>query len=108
QPLSRIDLLAPQERQLLLETWNQTAAPYPDDRCLHQLFEEQVQRSPHATALVLDTHTLSYAALNAQANQLAHHLIAQGLCPDGLVALCVQRSFAMVVGLLAILKAGGA
>ncbi|WP_456362602.1 amino acid adenylation domain-containing protein [Xanthomonas sp. F1] len=92
----------------MLETWNQTAAPYPDDRCLHQLFEAQVQRSPHATALVLDTHTLSYAALNAQANQLAHHLIAQGLRPDGLVALCVQRSFAMVVGLLAILKAGGA
>ncbi|PPB80358.1 non-ribosomal peptide synthetase, partial [Mycetohabitans endofungorum] len=101
-------MLEADERQLLLQTWNATAAPYPAHQCLHQLFEAQVQHSPDATALVYEEQTLSYAQLNARANRLAHRLIELGVKPDARVAICVERSPAMVVGLLAILKAGGA
>jgi non-ribosomal peptide synthetase component F len=107
-PVARIDLLAPEERTLLLETWNRTTAVYPSERCIHQLFEEQVPRDPDAIALALGDETLSYGELNARANRLAHYLIEQGVQPDARVAICVDRSFAMVIGLLAILKAGGA
>ncbi|WP_304626242.1 amino acid adenylation domain-containing protein, partial [Rhodanobacter sp. DHG33] len=93
---------------MLLETWNQTDAPYPDQLCIHQLFEQQVQQHPEATALVFEDQSLSYIELNTQANRLAHHLINLGVRPDDRVAICVERSLAMVVGLLAILKAGGA
>jgi len=105
---AQIDLLAPAERTLLLETWNRTEAPYPAEHGIHQLFEDQVRRTPEATALVFEEQSLSYAALNAQANRLAHYLVGQGVRPDERVAICVERSLAMVVGLLAILKAGGA
>ncbi|TXH68189.1 MAG: amino acid adenylation domain-containing protein, partial [Lysobacteraceae bacterium] len=108
RPISHIDLLASDERALLLETWNQTDAPYPADRCIHQLFERQVQRDPDAVALVFQDQSLSYAELNAQANRIAHALIEHGVRPDDRVAICLDRSLAMVVGLLAILKAGGA
>ncbi|MBN3775130.1 non-ribosomal peptide synthetase, partial [Burkholderia sp. Se-20378] len=108
QAIARIDLLDADERTLLLDTWNRTEAPYPADRCIHQLFEDQVRRAPEATALVFEDETLSYAQLNAQANRLAHHLIALGVRPDDRVAICLERSPAMVVGLLAILKAGAA
>jgi len=107
-PVRELDILPPDERTLLLETWNQTDAAYPADRCLHQLFEEHVQRDPDAIAVVMGTQTLSYGALNAQANRLAHYLIEHGVRPDDRVAICVERSFAMVIGLIAILKAGGA
>ncbi|WP_460021950.1 AMP-binding protein, partial [Methylobacterium phyllosphaerae] len=96
------------ERELLLETWNRTEAAYPSELCVHQLFEEQVRRSPDATALVQDEVSLSYGELNRRANRLAHHLIGLGVRPDERVAICLERSPAMVVGLLAILKAGGA
>ncbi|MBM7127906.1 amino acid adenylation domain-containing protein, partial [Dyella mobilis] len=75
---------------------------------IHQLFEQQVLRTPDATAVVFEDQSLSYAQLNVQANRLAHHLIAQGIKPDDRIALCVERSLAMVVGMLAILKAGAA
>jgi len=104
----QLDVLPPDERELLLTTWNQTDAPYPADLCIHQLFEQQVCLRPDATALVYEDHSLSYNELNTQANRLAHHLIDQGIRPDQRVAICVERSPAMVVGLLAILKAGGA
>nr|ABB80392.1 nonribosomal peptide synthetase - polyketide synthase hybrid [Lysobacter lactamgenus] len=106
--VARIDLLAPNERTLLLDTWNRTDAPYPADRCVHHLFEQQVQRDPDAVALVVEGRSLSYARLNAQANQLAHYLIARGVRPDDRVAVCAERSFALIVGLLAVLKAGAA
>ncbi|MCG1020028.1 AMP-binding protein, partial [Mycetohabitans sp. B4] len=108
---------------LLLQTWNATQRDYPAHQCIHQLFEAQVERTPEATALVFEAQvermpeatalvyenqTLSYAELNARANRLAHQLIELGVQPDARVAICVQRSPAMVVGLLAILKAGGA
>ncbi|TDB56913.1 non-ribosomal peptide synthetase [Photorhabdus khanii] len=108
QPVGEIDILAPAERRLLLETWNATEHTYPEQLCIHQLFEQQVQRTPNATALVCGAETLSYAELNRRANRLAHELIAQGVIPAQRVALCVSRSASMMIGLLAILKAGGA
>ncbi|WP_338910436.1 non-ribosomal peptide synthase/polyketide synthase [Mycetohabitans rhizoxinica] len=107
-PVTRVELLAPAERTLLLKTWNATQQPYPSHLCVHQLFEAQAERTPEATALVTQEQTLSYAELNARANRLAHQLIELGVKPDARVAICVERSPAMVVGLLAILKAGGA
>ncbi|PPB80359.1 amino acid adenylation domain-containing protein, partial [Mycetohabitans endofungorum] len=108
QPVATLELLSPAERQLLLQTWNATQQAYPEHQCVHQLFEAQVERTPEAPALVFEDQTLSYAQLNAQANRLAHQLIELGVKPDTLVAICVQRSPALVVGGLAILKAGGA
>ncbi|MBH5403192.1 amino acid adenylation domain-containing protein, partial [Bradyrhizobium sp. CNPSo 4010] len=85
-----------------------TAVTYPEQQCIHELFEAQVQKAPDAVAVVYQDQRVSYGELNAHANQLAHHLIGLGVKPDQPVAICVARSVAMVVGLLAILKAGGA
>ncbi|MCP3467984.1 non-ribosomal peptide synthetase, partial [Bradyrhizobium sp. CCGUVB23] len=108
QVVHRIELLSTAERTYLLEELNRTAARYPAERCIHELFEAQVHKSPDAVALVCEDERLSYGELNARANRLAHHLIALGVRPDQPVAICLQRSPMMVVGLLAILKAGGA
>ncbi|CBW75576.1 Non-ribosomal peptide synthetase modules [Mycetohabitans rhizoxinica HKI 454] len=107
-PVCKLNLLPPAERETLLNTWNATATPYPAHQCIHQVFEEQVKRTPDAIALVDEDQALTYAKLNARANRLAHRLIELRVQPDTRVALCVARSPAMVVGLLAILKAGGA
>jgi amino acid adenylation domain-containing protein len=107
-PVQQLEVLPIEERELLLETWNATAQDYPAHQCIHHLFEAQVERTPQAPALVYEDQTLSYAQLNARANRLAHQLIELGVKPDARVAICVERSPAMVVGLLAILKAGGA
>ncbi|UUN91055.1 non-ribosomal peptide synthase/polyketide synthase [Pseudomonas extremorientalis] len=95
-------------RRQVVEEWNTTARDYPRQRCVHQLIEEQVARTPEATALRFNDITLSYAELNHRANRLAHRLIEAGVGPDVLVGLAVERSIEMVVGLLAVLKAGGA
>src|SRR5262249_23767295 len=87
---------------------NATQTAYPQDVCLHELFDAQVARSPEAVAVVCDDQHLTYRALHRQANQLAHHLRRLGVGPDVLVGLCVERSVELVVGLLGILKAGGA
>nr|WP_246763569.1 non-ribosomal peptide synthetase [Rhizobium sp. 007] len=108
QPVGRIDILPAAERSYLLEDLNRTAAAYPSERCIHELFEQQVQKAPEAVAVVHEDERLSYGELNARANRLAHHLIGLGVRPDQPVAICLERSPAMVVGLLAILKAGGA
>ena len=110
-PHSRVQdlpLLSEAERHQILVEWNDTKADFPQDKCIHQLFEEQVERTPEAVALVFEDQQLTYAQLNAKANQLAHYLRSLGVKPDTLVAICVERSLEMVVGLLAILKAGGA
>ena len=107
QPIGRIELLEPEERQQILIDWNNTACEVPDTT-LPALLEAQVERSPEAIALVFEESTLSYAELNAQANRLAHLLIGRGVGPENLVAIALPRSIEMVVGLLAILKAGGA
>ena len=103
-----LDVLPAAERVVLLETWNRTEAAYPSERCVHQLFEDQVRRSPGAIAVVQGEVELTYAELDARANRLAHRLIGLGVRPDARVALCAERRPAMVIGLVAILKAGGA
>src|SRR5882762_8218236 len=80
----------------------------PRYRCVHELFEEQVERTPDAVALVFEAEQLTYRELNARANPLAHYLRARGVSAEVLVGICVERSLEMIVGLLAILKAGGA
>ncbi|KAG0006017.1 hypothetical protein BGZ65_009586, partial [Modicella reniformis] len=107
-PAHRLEVLPMEERTLLLHKWNQTQEHYPDSLCLHHLFEQQVERTPNAIALVFEDQSLTYSELNARANGLAHHLIDLGVQPDDLVAICVERSPEMIIGLLAILKSGGA
>ncbi|WP_186137234.1 non-ribosomal peptide synthetase, partial [Burkholderia gladioli] len=106
--VSRLPLLDEAERHRLLVGLNDSAADYPRDRLVHQLFEDQVASRRHAIALEFEGETLSYDQLNRRANQLAHRLVALGAKPDDRVAICMERSLEMVVGLLAIMKAGAA
>ncbi len=108
QPLARLPLLSTAEHQQLLIDWNQTATPIPTDVCIHQLFEQQVARTPESIAIACDAAQLTYGELNSRANQLAHYLLLQGVKPDTLIGLQMERSIEMVVGLLAIHKAGAA
>lgn len=108
QVVECLPLLPSAERDQLLYEWNDTKADYPAHKCVHELFEEQVERSPDAIAVVFEEAELSYAELNARANQVAHSLIELGVRPDDRVAICAERSLEMVVGLLGVLKAGGA
>jgi amino acid adenylation domain-containing protein len=108
QPISDLPLLNEAERSRLLVEWNATRAAYPDHSCLHHLFEAQVERTPGAVAVVFEDEQLTYQELNGRANQLAHLLQLHGVRPEVLVGLCVERSVAMILGLLGILKAGGA
>jgi amino acid adenylation domain-containing protein len=96
------------ERHQLLEEWNRTEDNYPQQRCIHQLFEAQVEQTPDAVAVVFEDRQLTYQELNTRANQLAHHLQFLGVRSDVLVGICVERSLEMLVGMLAVLKAGGA
>jgi surfactin family lipopeptide synthetase C len=106
--VSALPWMEASERHLVLRDWNATAAAYPTERCIHQLFEEQAARTPESPALVWRDSRLSYRELDAEANRVAHGLRARGVGPDVLVGLCMERSVEMVVGLLGILKAGGA
>ncbi len=105
---TELDLLGPDERRRLLLEFNQTAADYPRDRLIHQLFERQAAWIPNRTAVVCAGRRLTYAELNVQANRLARHLRRRGVGAGVRVGLCVDRSVEMIVGILAILKAGGA
>jgi amino acid adenylation domain-containing protein len=96
------------ERNRVLYDWNQTEANFPTDKCIHQIFEEQVARTPDAPAVLCESETISYAELNRRSNQLAHYLGSLGVGPDARVAVCSDRSVEMVVSLLAVIKAGGA
>jgi amino acid adenylation domain-containing protein len=96
------------EHHRLLVEWNDTTAEYPVDRCIHELFEAQVQRTPEATALTHAGAHLSYRELEHRANQLGRYLQSLGVGPEVRVGICMERSLEMVVGLLGILKAGGA
>ena len=108
QHLSELPLLSEAERHQLLFEWNGAATEDSRDRCLHELFKEQVERTPEAVAVVCGNEQLTYRELDRRANQLAHHLRALGVEPEVLVGICVERSVEMVVGLLGTLKAGGA
>ncbi|MFJ4454605.1 amino acid adenylation domain-containing protein [Pseudomonas sp. NPDC089392] len=108
QRIAELALLDAAEHQQIVSGWNATQASFPDEHCIHQLFEAQVVKTPDAPALISGEQTLSYSELNRRANQLAHKLREHGVGPDVLVGIAMQRSPEMVVGLLAILKAGGA
>ena len=108
RPVSRLPLLSEPERRRILTDWNQTWAEYPKEKCLHELFGEQAARSPEAVAVELEGGSLTYRELDLKAGQLARYLRGLGVGPEVLVGLCVPRSLEMVVGLLGVLKAGGA
>ena len=107
QRLSALLIVPNEERIKLLEQWNKTSRAYPRDLCAHELFELQVTLTPDATAVSFEDLELSYAELNARANQVARELRARGVGPEVLVGLLMERSIEMVIGLLGILKAGG-
>ncbi|HEY0370700.1 MAG TPA: amino acid adenylation domain-containing protein, partial [Thermoanaerobaculia bacterium] len=108
EPLRHMDVLPAEEHTKLLHGFNDTEAEYPDDTLIHELFEQQVAKTPGAIAVVFENDSLTYAELNARANQLAHALIALGVEPDDRVAVRMDRSLEMVIALLGTLKAGGA
>ena len=106
--ISELALLTTAERTKVLETWNETAVSYPNTLCVHQLFEQQVKKTPDETAVIFEDFKLTYQQLNEKANQLAHYLQSLDVQPDQFVGICVERSLDMIVGLLGILKAGAA
>jgi amino acid adenylation domain-containing protein/FkbM family methyltransferase len=108
QRVSELSFLTPAEQRQLVVDWNAYRIDYPREQCMHELFEEQVARTPEATALVHNDERLSYAELNMRADQLAQHLRGLGVGPETLVGLLMERSIDMVVAILGILKAGGA
>jgi amino acid adenylation domain-containing protein len=107
-PALLLSILPPSERRQVIESFNATQAAYPQEKLIHELFEEQVERTPAAVAVAYEGHSLTYAELNARTNQLARYLTEEGVGPDQLVGICVERGLEMVVGLLGILKSGGA
>ena len=106
--MGALDMLNTEECAQLLYGWNATEREYPADKCVHELFEAQVMRTPDAVAVVFEDRALSYGELNRRANRLAHYLIGHGVKPDTVVAICMERSPEMIVALLGVLKAGGA
>ena len=106
--IAELEILTAAERQRIQVNWNETAVNYAEQACLHQLFEAQVERTPEAVAVIFEGEHLSYGNLNKRANRVAHQLISLGVGPESLVGVYLERSFEMVVALLAIHKAGGA
>jgi amino acid adenylation domain-containing protein len=100
--------LTADEQQQLISDWNSNQADYPRDKCIHQLFEDQVDRTPDAVAVIFDDRRLTYRELNAHANQLAHYLRRLGVGPEVRVGICVERSVEMIISVLSVLKAGAA
>jgi amino acid adenylation domain-containing protein len=105
--VGQLQMLSVGEREQLLHEWNDTVVEY-QAQCLHEQFAAQVRRTPEAVAVVLGAEEVSYAELNERANRLAHYLRRKGVGPEQLVGICMERSVEMIVGLLGILKAGGA
>jgi non-ribosomal peptide synthetase component F len=101
--ISQLPLLTEVEQQQLLVEWNDTEVDYPLHKCIHQLFEEQVELTPDAVAVEFQNQQLTYKQLNYRANQLAHYLRSWGVGADVLVGLCVERSLEMVIGLLGLM-----
>ena len=104
QALSEIPLLTDAEKHQLLVEWNDTRIDYPSDKCIHELFETQVAKTPDAIAVVFADQQLTYRELNSRANQLAHYLRKLSVGPETLVGICMERSMEMIVGLWGILK----
>lgn len=108
QLICELSLLTASKQEQLIFKFNETLADYPQDASLHQLFEQQVQLTPDSLALISESEELTYRQLNHRVNQLAHYLQKHGVTKEILVAICLERSVDMVVGILAVLKAGGA
>lgn len=108
QHISELPILTAAEGQTLLIDWNNTKVDYPQETCIHNLFEAQVEKTPDAVAVLFENQKLTYQELNNRANQLAHYLQNLGVKLETLVGICMERSIEMVVGILAIMKAGGA
>ncbi len=107
-PIRELQIMPDVELKKILVDWNNTETYYPRDKTIVDLFEEQVDKTPEAIAVVFENQQLTYRRLNRKANQLAHYLQTLGVKPEVLVGICVERSCEMVIGLLGILKAGGA
>ncbi len=103
-----IDVLTETELIQLLYEWNDTNAEYPNDKCIHELYEEQVEKTPDAIAIVFEDKQISYREMNLRINQLANYLVSLGVKHDNPVGIYIDRSLEMVIGLYGILKAGGA
>jgi len=106
--ISKLSFLTAAEREQILWEWNSTRSEYAEEKCIHHLFEAQVERTPEAVAVTSEGEQLTYAELNERANRLAHYLRRLGVGPEVLVGICMERSVEMLVGLFGILKAGGA
>ncbi|AUX43561.1 uncharacterized protein SOCE26_050110 [Sorangium cellulosum] len=106
--IEELPLLTEAERQQIVVAWNQTEAPRPEDLCIHQLFEAQAARTPDAAAAISGDRQLTYRELDARSSRLAHRLREMGVAPGVLVGVCMERSPEMLIGLLGVLKAGGA
>src|SRR5947207_8223344 len=103
-----LEVLSEEERRRVVYEWNDTRVEYGSEQCIHELFEEQVEKTPEGRAVVFEEACLTYGELNRRANRLGHYLRGLGVKPDVRVGICVERGLEMVVGLLGILKAGGA
>jgi len=108
KPISYLPILTEGEHHQILVEWNATEVDYPKDKCLHEVFEGQVERTPESVALVFETKYLSYRELNERVNQLGRFLRSLGVSPEVLVGVYMERSIEMVIALYGILKAGGA
>ena len=108
QKISHLPLLTKGEEQQILREWNHHKVNYPKDKCIHQLFEQQVEKTPDAVAVIFEDQKLTYRKLNEKANQLAHYLQKLGVKSGTKVGICLKRSFLIIIALLGILKAGGA
>ncbi len=108
EKINSLPIISKQEKNYLINELNATATSYPKHLLIHQLFEEQVEKEPDNIALVFEDQSLSYQELNEKANRLANYLINQGVKPDDIIGICLERSLEMIVAVLGVLKAGGA
>ncbi len=108
QRIANLPLLSEKELHQVLVEWNNTQADYPQDKCIHELFEKQVEQHPDDLAIIFGNKQITYQELNTRSNKLAHLLQKLGVCSEVLVGICISQSIEMIVGLLGILKAGGA
>src|SRR6185436_4494864 len=108
QPVSTLPTLSPAERRQILSDWNDTSTEWPSIECVHEMFEQQAERTPDAVALFFEQSSLSYRELNMRSNRLAHYLGSLGVAPGALIGISMKRSLDMIIALFAILKAGAA
>lgn len=106
--IEQLGLISEEEKHKLLVDWNDTAKPFPDRACIHELFEQQAKSSPNNIALCHGEEQLTYRELNEQSNYLAHALISKGVCLEMPIGICIDKSIEWVIGMLGILKSGGA